>query len=620
MKTRFSRYNLIKILILVVLILNTISFSSVFAAEASNSMVDSMLSMFDLIWKVLLSIWFIAAIIAGKLLTNDLVMGEMFWMSFMLWKLWNIMKIFALYTLWFYTVYLILKWFFKGESISVVKSWIGKIMLAWVLINFSRFFMLVLIDISTIMVAWVWSFPTEFFGQAEYRKTLMAWTTNIPDTLVIHWSNTDSRLPMFEKRDWSLQLDNNQLVDKILAKQNDMSWPLLYLGFAIMRFQDYPAYTDQILSTKNLAFATIIKIILIMMFVIPLLVLAVVNMIRIVYIWMWLVFSPFVVLDSVLWWFISKSTKSEKIFKLGNIVWLIFQPVAVIWCLSLWLILASFVNSVFQWNESNSKEWMKQMWISCDHSGTKCTMESIGWEVTLEWNIITESKDALQWWLWYLIVAIFTVFMLWALIKLGFKSSEITKTFTDKTFGFIEWMWKALPILPWWISIWWADKWLKNLETSTIWRLQSIDQQRVQSYIDRISGISNADITPTEVNSLKAILNTSHDSLKSAKAFFDELRKTATWKNVNFASSMNFKRSVFNWISSAQWQDYLKRYLNITNKDILNSPEKVIEQMAFKNLFTNAMKEWTNFDPSNPEDINSIVQNQYDWDFMRHNF
>ncbi|MEF2176154.1 MAG: hypothetical protein V3575_06825 [Candidatus Absconditabacteria bacterium] len=619
MKSKMGFVRIAKIILLVIAVFNITSFSSVFAAEASNSMVDSFLSMFDLLGKVLLSIWFIPAILAGKLLTNDLVMGEMFGMSFMLWKLWNIMKIFALYTLGFYTVYLILKGFFKGESISVVKSGIGKIMLAGVLINFSWFLMLVLIDISTIMVAGVGSFPTEFFGQAEYRKTLLAGTTNIPETLVMHSSSTDSRLPTFEKRDGALQLDNNELVANILARENDMSGPLLYLGFAIMRFQDYPVYTDQILSSKNIAFATVIKIVLIMMFVIPLLVLAVVNMIRIVYIWIWLVFSPFIVLDSALGGFISKTTKSEKIFKLGNIVGLVFQPVAVIGCLSLGLILASFVNSIFQGNDNNSKEGMERMGITCDHSGSKCTMESIGGEVTLEGNIITESKDALQGGLGYLIVALLTVFMLWALIKVGFKSSEITKGFTDKTFGFIEGMGKALPILPGGVSVGAAKTGVSNLERSIIAPLQARDTTRVQNYLNSIAGLSNSDLSGEEVAGIKQKLGSAGSELNSARILFTYLRENAIGKDVNFTSSRYFRQIVLDWISSDYGKQYLKLRCHVTD-DELKNPESVLNNKYFRNFFIQAMNENANMDVGNPKQVADSIHQQYDGDFMRHNF
>ena len=53
---------------------------------------------------------------------------------------------------------------------------------------------------------------------------------------------------------------------------------------------------------ENLALVTALKIIIIIMFTAPILALMVVNMMRIFYIRLWTIFSPFIILDLVLGW------------------------------------------------------------------------------------------------------------------------------------------------------------------------------------------------------------------------------------------------------------------------------------------------------------------------------
>ena len=111
-------------------------------------------------------------VIAGIALDNSLVYGSFLHLDAALWNIWNIMKNFANFALWLLFVFSIVvnlfKWSTaKSDPIKNAKNTVTATLVAWVLVQMSWFLVAVLIDLSTILIYFVWWLPLS-----------MVWTYN----------------------------------------------------------------------------------------------------------------------------------------------------------------------------------------------------------------------------------------------------------------------------------------------------------------------------------------------------------------------------------------------------------------------------------------------------------
>lgn len=120
--------------------------------------------------------------IAGTALDNSLIYGSFLHLDAALWNIWNIMKNFANFTLWFIFVFTIVKnlfaWSFGSSSsdpMKAAKDTIVRTLIAWVLVQMSRFLVAALIDLSTILIYAVWWIPLSMlwsYGNSADNKVL----------------------------------------------------------------------------------------------------------------------------------------------------------------------------------------------------------------------------------------------------------------------------------------------------------------------------------------------------------------------------------------------------------------------------------------------------------------
>lgn len=97
--------------------------------------------------------------LAGKLVDNSFVYWEIFWFDAVLWKLWNFVRNLANFWLGFIFVYKIFKYLIDGQKAWDMKKILVSSLIAWIWIQASWFLMAVLIDVSTILIYWVWWLP-----------------------------------------------------------------------------------------------------------------------------------------------------------------------------------------------------------------------------------------------------------------------------------------------------------------------------------------------------------------------------------------------------------------------------------------------------------------------------
>ena len=91
-------------------------------------------------------------------------------------------------------------------------------------------------------------------------------------------------------------------------------------------------------SYRQITLAVLLKTVVLILFVVPMIILMIINAYRVFWIRIWAIISPFIVLNVIFKPTINND-KVNKFFSLKNIIGLIFQPVIVVGALALSMIL-----------------------------------------------------------------------------------------------------------------------------------------------------------------------------------------------------------------------------------------------------------------------------------------
>ena len=127
--------------------------------EEFSKVVTEKAKLFDLYRKTGYVLLYPVVFLAGKLVDNSFVYWEVFGFDAVLWKLWNMVRNFANFWLWFIFLYYIFRFLIKNDKNKDWKRLIWRAMIAWIGIQASWFIMAALIDISTILIYWIWGLP-----------------------------------------------------------------------------------------------------------------------------------------------------------------------------------------------------------------------------------------------------------------------------------------------------------------------------------------------------------------------------------------------------------------------------------------------------------------------------
>lgn len=282
-------------------------------------------------------------------------------------------------------------------------------------------------------------------------------------------------------------------------KEKWMTGPLSALFLNIMNFSNmsefWAGWTNW---EKNFDFSYMwvifwMKIIVAFVIIVPLLALVVVLIVRLVYMRMIIVFSPFLAITWIFW--LKLWDKASKM-TMSAVLSLIFLPAIVTF--AIWLSLV-FLSALWKniWNDpnlwpNNPSNLEKAIWFKTDT--VKCNWSDNCTQIILPtWNKITFILPK-WWWLssdmfdlfWWIIINLIWVWIVWILIFSALKTSSLTSNIV----GYVEWMakWflKATPILPW-VSMW-SLKQFSNQVQSLPSTIQSKQYQEswIQSMFDRM--------------------------------------------------------------------------------------------------------------------------------------
>lgn len=578
--TTFFRKKTKRVIVLCCLFIPTLLFAQGIAWDEAWLKEAATIDLLQKIIAVASWIWVIPAAFAWKFMTNYFIYGDSFYLANYLFKFWQIIRTFAYFALWIYFLGSILYIRFNDKE---AKSWMADLIkntiIAWFLIGWSRWMIAAAVDLSIVFTSAVASIPSQIY--AQNRTVNKEKCFSIPKRTDVKSDLTVDTVLLSEKANrkpitWA----------EIAPDGSNVSWPLTFFGSSVLWFFDLvllPQWSSEASENRINSASFIIvavKAIMAIMLIVPLFVLVVVNIIRVVYLRIRIVFSPFIVLMNV--FDVKISEWLQKYIDRKNILGLILQPVAVIGMLSVWLILVIELTSIFNLCVSD-KQGDPLQWGSISAKIKQSDVVPIWdelFDVTLTASL-SQLWDTLGWVAWELILAWFVVILLWSLLKVWFSFSELTawiaKNITDSTED-IVW---ALPIvgLPW--SSWGVWLWtLNKMAKEWFWLDKAINKMKNKQQDDIMDRLHLGDwmVKIQEVWKLK-------DLAKNSSTKLDDLQKEIT------AQLKTWK------INATDAKEIVKTWLSNNAKSLTPENSKILSSL---NIDGNALSKMS------PDDINKI--------------
>lgn len=576
-----NKFNIKYILFTIISIFFLLNFSF---ASWDISVIWSITNLLNLIWMPF-------AIIAGKLYTNDLIYWTLFWMDTILWQVWTVMKTFANFIIWFILILAIFGIFiWKTKNILSI---LWKITIASILVNMSWFIIWIFLDLSTILLVSVWSFPLSIIWKISSQATEKV---NYCESLTINseWVKNYSQI-------FTCNKEKKVKIEDFMKDSNKLSWPLIYIWESILKFNDIDGITKtnekKWDGKKVMSIQFLIKTFMILLFVVPIILLIIIWIIRLFWLWIYIMFSPLIFLDQVFWW---KALTQHKALQIKNMIWLTFQPVLVVFAMWIIVIFLATLQTVLTAN-LNSKEdpAKKSLWI-CNDNNSLCI--NTGVILTVEWNLMNKTIENSWWFLWYLILMIMTSILLWSLLKFAFTSNEITGSIATWVYNFAEESLKAVPIIPLWdkgTSIWAMKmaihKWILKswFDTKSSEQANKVLDKIYELTWTKLTDLKTTDIAKWE-NKIRELKNPQL-LYKAYWEFINDIKRNN--KDLVPANAKNFQQVVANFInaiwnkyqSSSQDNFYNNLWLRKNNKNITD-PSKMFEQDRFKQFVSGSIK------------------------------
>ena len=449
-------------------------------------------------------IWIPFIVLAGKLYTNWLVYWANLHLDAVLFHIWEFSKNVSNFIIWFILIWAIF-WIFVWKTKNIF-SILWKLAIATILINMSWFIIWVLIDISTILLSAVWNFPISMLWNNSIQ-----WLQKVD--YCTHFNiSSDAQIKSFKDMDNLVSCEEGKKKKEspksFFEKTNNISWPLFFIWASILNIdKSFWISSNKVKKDKNVvevvSISAIVHIIILILFIVPVILLIIIWIVRIFYIWIYISFSPLIFLDQMFWWKVSKWNKA---FKFSNMIWLIFVPVVVTFAMWISVIVLTFLQASFiWWKTDTAKRALGISWNSMQ----------IWWKtvVTINWNLMNKQTDKEWWFLWELILIIMSSILLWSMIRLSFKSSEITSDISESIYKFSSDALKTIPILPIWkqgTSLWALEMWFNKSLTVKWFNTKASEQAGgVIAKIKKDLWYSWWDILPTDVpywvNKIEAI-------------------------------------------------------------------------------------------------------------------
>ena len=433
----------------------------------------SIVWLIDIIINVLSWGWVLLAKLAWEFLTNKWVYGELLWLDALFWQYRNVVKNIANFCLWFYFVYIIFRWLidqWKKSVVNIIKNKILWILLAWVWIQASWFFTSAMIDVSTITLVAAWSLPAQIIADNEkvhwsYKNSLAEyfdeWSQGVMYWKYIELFSTNSPSGKFiQTTEIPLQqpVSEEAFFDSLLPSSDSVSGPLYYMWFAILNANEINSIDSS--SPGALEWSLLNLIIMwwtTIIYALEMFVLCVLALMRIIYLWMFIVLSPL----AIFLWCLQMS-KDDKVMKRSFVETLmkqinlqsffmnIFKPTIIV----LWLGIATIFASLMKWVLIENGNKPVDLWwlvITTAKMNTENGSEDKIYESTMDWGVLKFTIKYVWKSLLDFIMSIITVVLVYLIINFAVKMWE-GKDFVSEKLKWVQksvgWLVASLPVMP----------------------------------------------------------------------------------------------------------------------------------------------------------------------------
>ena len=580
----FTKKN-IKIFLLLFVVAQFFIWTSFAASNWESSEIVKHISYLLHIFISILSwVWILLATLAWKLMTNDFVYWSFIHLDKVLWDLWNIMKNFANFALWLILVGTIIKNLFKwsfgksdGDPIKGAKDTIIHTLIAWVLVQMSRFLMAAMLDLSTIATAAVWSIPSQFMVNTMDFQAKM--TAMIPKTTTKLNIDLTSSEPVKSMK-WIDTGHNTtgeiqKLFDTIMPSTDSLAWPLMFLWASVFNLYELSDTSNNVSGTNDiwdLILSLWINWFVLFSFSLMLALIFVFNLFRVITLWIVIPLTPFVVLlnafkkDNLIKNFGGKNLGGVLDYK--KIIKLVFKPVYMTLVLSIILIVMVLIRSLAKAN-GGFIEMQEQ-----SNMTVRSTQTGDYYDSSLDVAGIANVKLHMRESIVDLIVYIFWLALMFMLMK-SCMSGEITWIkFIDEKISKLSG------------SIWWNEKWMKIWWL--LWSVWVVPIGGEKVWINSIRKMGESALGNWE-NLARAVgIDLSEQDRRISELL---------WK-ASFAS-LNLRMSRDEWINKAVliWKE--KHYID------------VYDMMKKSDEFKEAMNKWNDYhkkkeDQIRPEHIDAV--------------
>ncbi len=424
--------------------------------------------------------WTIVAVLAWKLMSNDFIYATWIGLDKTLYAMWLYMKNIANFALVFFLVSKIASSIFSKNGFELKKD-LPNFLLASILVNMSWFLMGAMIDVANVATAAVWSFPQVIISEDATQSAQTAFlNASIPDKICANIEKGETECTGI--------YNATQKMDRIWARFNDMSGPLLFMWASIFRFQDYNELNSGIRDIKDFTIWLFIKLLVMLMFMAPIIALFVINIQRIFYLWLRIIFSPLIVVFAVLGKKIGGDNKKiSALFDIKEIIGMTFQPVFVIGWMSIVLLLSMSMYYILwwkPWNQPTNEPITKVIWVSeiVTNTNSSTFTNNTAWtSITIVWDIFKDVANYAWWLFGYLITTWFVIMLLWAVVKISTSSSSLAAWTYKKVMDLGQGLVTGINFIP----IWWKNVSLASvLNSSNGWIMNTVDSKVRQSLIN----------------------------------------------------------------------------------------------------------------------------------------
>lgn len=569
-------------IVMVFFLISFFFFSKSYAANTSWDNTEVMADILYFIVGIANRAWILFANLAGKFMTNSFVYGSVLWLDKYLYVLWNIVKNFANYLLWFLFLFHIFKTIFKPDGATDITKKIPKMLMVWVLIQASWFLFAVVIDVSTIAVAGLGSFPSQFLAsnQEFSRELLFKDFSELWKYTVKVDNNTKQGSDWREES--TTELDTwwiNRIIDAIMPDESSLAGPFMYLWLSVFKFQENSQI--ELKDSKNLSSILIdlrINGLIILVYTLILFALFLTNLFRILALRIAIPLSPFMALfaleeaNAIKWKIWSDLIK--QMLDIKNILKLLFKPVVFTVYLSLIFIIAITMKWVLTSNRETIEVW--NWGVVIENTSDSSTISSDGiFSFSMEWT-----KNGVS----DIIVYMLLLFLLFSLAKLSIESKT--------GIGFIDDSMKSLSNL--------GDSFINNVGIIPIWKDE--DWNVVRGWIWAMKHAMN--VLPNKIERL----DDENVRVMKERYWLEEkdLWRLAMsgWKDRRNASQEKLSKQDDKWsLVSGERASYLPKWINnnyekywarekTVNEDLFMYFSDSKNELLLKNIIYELTKNW----------------------------